>query len=75
MNFDAISKNVKIVQIGPVEPKLWKIREITLLKNHAGRKNHSLPHGMREEMYQWSHLAILGRENSYTSGVAASIGI
>ena len=25
-NFDAISKNVKILKIGPVEPKLWKIR-------------------------------------------------
>ena len=49
--------------------------EITLLKNHAGGKNHFLPHGMREEMYQWSHLAILGRENSSTSGEAASGGI
>ena len=27
------------------------------------------------EMYQWSHLAILGRENSSTSGEAASRGI
>ena len=27
------------------------------------------------EMYQWSHLAILGRENSSTSGEAASGGI
>ena len=54
MDFDAISKNVKILQIGPVEPKLWKIREITLLKNqnHAGGKNHFLPHAMREEMAQ-----------------------
>ena len=26
-NFDAISKNVKIVQIGPVGPKLWKFCE------------------------------------------------
>ena len=52
MNFDAISKNVKNFKIGPVEPKLWKIREITLLKNqnHAGGKNHFLPHGKREEM-------------------------
>ena len=52
MNFDAISKNVKIFKIGPVEPKLWKIREITLLKNqnHAGVKNHLLPLAMREEM-------------------------
>ena len=43
MNFDAISKNVKIFKIRPVEPKLWKIREITLLKNqnHVGGKNHS----------------------------------
>ena len=52
MNFDAISKNVKILQIGPVEPKLWKIREINVvwLEDHAGGKNHFLPHGMREEM-------------------------
>ncbi len=28
MNFDAISKNVKILKIGPVEPKLWKICQI-----------------------------------------------
>ena len=27
MNFDVISKNVIILQIGPVEPKLWKICE------------------------------------------------
>ena len=27
-NFDAISKNVKILKIGPVEPKLWKICQI-----------------------------------------------
>ena len=33
MNFDAISKNVKILQIGPVEPKLWKIHEITMNGN------------------------------------------
>ena len=41
MNFDAISKNVKILQIGPVEPKLWKIREINVvwLDDHAGGKN------------------------------------
>ena len=25
MNFNAISKNVKILQIGLIEPKLWKI--------------------------------------------------
>ena len=31
-NFDAIFKTVNILKIGPVEPKLWKIREITLLK-------------------------------------------
>ena len=50
MNFDAISKNVKILQIGPVEPKLWKIREINVvwLVDHAGVKNHLLPHGKRE---------------------------
>ena len=37
-NFNAISKNVKILQIGPVEPKLWKIREINVvwLVDHAG---------------------------------------
>ena len=29
-NFDAISKNVKILKIGPVEPKLWKIREMAV---------------------------------------------
>ena len=42
MNFDAISKNVKILQIGPVEPKLWKIREINVVwlleLDHAGVK-------------------------------------
>ena len=32
MNFNAISKNVKILQIRPVEPKLWKIREMTVMK-------------------------------------------
>jgi len=31
MNFDVISKNVKILQIGPVEPKLLKIREINVV--------------------------------------------
>ena len=30
-NFDAISKNVKILKIGPVELKLWKIREMTVV--------------------------------------------
>ena len=29
MNFDAISKNAKILKIGPVEQKLWKIRQNT----------------------------------------------
>ena len=29
MNFDAIFKNVKILKIGSVEQKLWKIRQIT----------------------------------------------
>ena len=29
-NFDAISKNVKSLQIGPVEPKLWKFCEIAM---------------------------------------------
>ena len=50
MNFDAISKNVKILQIGPVEPKLWKIREIKVvwLEDHAGGKNHS--HVERENL-------------------------
>ena len=33
MNFNAVSKNVKILQIGPVEPKLWKIREIAVVWN------------------------------------------
>ena len=49
MNFDAISKNVKILQIGPVEPKLWKICEINVvwLVDHAGWKNHFIPHGLR----------------------------
>ena len=32
MNFDAISKNAKISKIGLLEPKLWKIREIKVLK-------------------------------------------
>ena len=35
MNFDAISKNVKILKIGPVEPKLWKICEITVFKTQS----------------------------------------
>ena len=30
MNFDTISKNVKILEIGPVEPKLQKIRQIIM---------------------------------------------
>ena len=30
MNFDAVSKNVKILKIGPVEPKLWKNRQIVM---------------------------------------------
>ena len=29
-NFDAIFKTVKILKIGQVELKLWKIREITM---------------------------------------------
>ena len=54
MNFNAISKNAKILQIGPIEPKLYKIREINVvwLEDHAGGKNHFLPHGKREEMAQ-----------------------
>ena len=31
-NFNAVSKNVKILQIGSIEPKLWKIREIIVVK-------------------------------------------
>ena len=27
MNFDAVSKKAKIMKIGPVERKLWKIRQ------------------------------------------------
>ena len=38
MNFDAISKNVKILQFGPVEPKLWNFCE-KLVKSPWGRKN------------------------------------
>ena len=61
MNFDAISKNVKILQIGPVEPKLWKIREINVvwLEDHAGGKNHShvksenLVHSPGDGKVQW----------------------
>ena len=50
MNFDAISKYLKVLKIGPVEPKLWKIRQINVvwLEDHAGVKNHLLPHGKRE---------------------------
>ena len=29
-NFDAISKNVKILKIGLVEPKLWKNHQIAI---------------------------------------------
>ena len=56
MNFDAISKNVKISEIGPVEPELWEIREINvvLLVDHAGWKNHFIPLAMRDEMvFSW----------------------
>ena len=35
MNFDAVSKNAKILEIGPLEPKLWKIREITVFKTKS----------------------------------------
>ena len=54
MNFNAISKNVKILQIGPVEPKLWKIREINVvwLEDHAGGKNHS--HVERENLVRFT---------------------
>ena len=38
MNLDAISKNVKILQFGPVEPKLWNFCE-KLVKSPWGRKN------------------------------------
>ena len=30
MNFDAVSENAKILKIGPVEPKLQKIRQIVI---------------------------------------------
>ena len=30
MNFDAVSKNAKILKIGPVEPKLQKIRQTVI---------------------------------------------
>ena len=33
-NFNAISKNVKILKIGPVEQKLWKIRQTVGSQNH-----------------------------------------
>ena len=47
MNFDAVSKNAKILKIGPVEPKLRKIRQIvmgeirrdTVLYNTACRRD------------------------------------
>ena len=47
MNFDAVSKNAKILKIGPVEPKLQKIRQIvigeirrdTVLYNTAYRRD------------------------------------
>ena len=32
MNFDAIFKNVKILKIGSVEQKLWKIRQTVGVK-------------------------------------------
>ena len=32
MNFEAVSKNANILKIGPLEPKLWKNREITVFK-------------------------------------------
>ena len=35
MNFDVVSKNAKILEIGPLEPKLWKIREITVFKTKS----------------------------------------
>ena len=35
MNFNAISKSVKILQIGPVEPKLWKIHQIVMGGNET----------------------------------------
>ena len=33
MNFDAIFKNVKIIKIGLLEAKLWKISEFSYLRN------------------------------------------
>ena len=38
-NFDAISKTVKNLEIGPVDPKLWKFCEITRLKRKKGKKS------------------------------------
>ena len=37
--------------------------------------NHTSCHTWLTGMAQWYHLAILGLENSYTSGEATSIGI
>ena len=37
-NFDAISKTVKNLEIGPVDPKLWKFCEITRLKRKKRKK-------------------------------------
>ena len=34
MNLDAVSKNVKILKIGLVEQKLWKIRQTVGSQNH-----------------------------------------
>ena len=39
MNFDAVSKTAKILKIGPVEQKLWKIRQNTGVKiTFTGKK-------------------------------------
>ena len=39
MNFDAISKNAKILKIGLVEAKLWKIRQIAAYKSQSDDKD------------------------------------
>ena len=40
MNFDAISKNVRILQFGPVEPS-YEIFVKNLSNHHEGGKTHS----------------------------------
>ena len=50
MNFDAISKNAKILKIGPLEPKLWKFRETTVVKTQSA------------SIVQYRHFVISGLE-------------